>query len=87
MSATVEITEEDGRYTAVDVETGTAGVGKTQGMALIALAIRLEDEEGSIDADSEAKLRALAERTRQRFEEEGVTEDDVEDAIAWARSQ
>lgn len=87
MSATVEITEEDGRYTAVDLETGTSGVGDSRAMALAALAVRLGAEEGSDAGDPKAELRALAQRTRRRFEERDVTEDDVEDAIAWARSE
>ncbi|MFB6137096.1 MAG: hypothetical protein ABEJ42_01975 [Halobacteriaceae archaeon] len=85
MSATVEIREADGEYTAVDSETGASGVGSTRAMALAALAVRLGAEEGP--ADSEAELRVLAERTRHRFEEEGVTEETIEDAIAWARSE
>jgi hypothetical protein len=85
MSATVEITEEDGEYTAVDSETGASGIGNTRAMALAALAVRLGAEEGPTDVDTE--LRVLADRTRQRFEDEGVTEETVEDAIAWARSE
>ncbi|WP_049929868.1 hypothetical protein [Halosimplex carlsbadense] len=90
MSATVEITEEDGRYTAVDSETGVSGVGKSRALALAALALQLDDRDGDItaeDADTETTLRALGARVRHRFEEEGVTEEDVDDAIAWARSQ
>jgi len=86
MSATVEITEDDGQYTAVDSETGASGVGSTRAMALAALAVRLGAEEHE-KADSESELRALADRTRKRFEEKGVTDDDVEDAIEWARSE
>lgn len=87
MSATVEISEEDGEYTAVDLETGITGIGKTRALALAALAVRLGADEDPIDADTRAELRALADRMRRRFEEEGVTEDDLEDAIAWARSE
>lgn len=83
MSAMVEITEEDGEYRAIDVETGTTGAGETRAKALIALAIRLGEFE---DADAREDVRALAERTRRRFQEEGITEDHVSDAIAWARS-
>jgi hypothetical protein len=85
MSATVEITEEDGEYTAVDSETGASGIGNTRAMALAALAVRLGAEEGN--GDTETELRVLAERTRQQFAEQDVTEDAVEDAIAWARSE
>jgi hypothetical protein len=90
MSATVEITEEDGRYTAVDSETGVSGVGKSRALALAALAFRLDERDGDItaeDADAGTALRALGTRVRHRFEEEGVTEEDVDDAITWARSQ
>lgn len=86
MSATVEISEEDGEYTAVDLETGVAGVGGTRALALAALAVRLGADE-SDELDPGAELAALADRTRQRFEEEDVTEDDVDEAIAWARSE
>jgi hypothetical protein len=90
MSATVEITEEDGRYTAVDSETGVTGVGKSRALALAALALRLSEHDGDFEdenTDSEATLRALGARVRDRFDDEGVTEDDVEDAIAWVRSR
>lgn len=63
MSVTVEVTK--GKYTAVDNETGAAGIGQTRAMA----------------------LAALAARTRKRFEEEGITEANVEDGISWARSE
>lgn len=87
MSATVEISEADGEYTAVDSETGAVGIGSTRVRALAALAVRLGAEEGQTDTDGRAELRALADRTRERFEGEDVAEDDVEDAIAWARSE
>lgn len=87
MSATVEISEENGEYTAVDSETGAIGIGNTRAMALAALAVRLGAEEGRAEASRRTELRSLADRTRERFEEEGVTEGDVEDAIAWARSE
>lgn len=85
MSATVEISEEDGEFTAVDSETGARGVGNTRAMALAALAVRLGGERDRSASGSE--LQALADRTRQRFEEEGITDETVEDAIAWARSE
>lgn len=87
MSVTVEISEEDGEYTAVDSETGAIGIGNTRAMALAALAVRLGAEERGSDSDNRAELRALADRTRERFEDEEVTGDDVEDAIALARSE
>lgn len=86
MSATVEIREEDGEYAATDSETGATGVGPTRAMALAALAVRLGARDGE-EGDGAAQLEALANRTRERFDEQGVTEADVEDAIAWARSE
>ena len=87
MSVTVEISEENGQYTAIDSETGVAGIGNTRAMALAALAVRLGAEEERRGADERAELRAFADRTRERFEEEGIAEDDVKDAIALARSE
>lgn len=87
MSATVEITEENGKFTARDHDTGTFGTGKTRAMALANLAARLGAAEDLEDADRKAELRALTDQTRRRFEERDVTEDDIEDAIAWARSE
>jgi hypothetical protein len=87
MSATVEITEDDGQYTAVDSETGASGVGSTRATALAVLAVRLGAAETHGTADGESELRALADRTRRRFEERRLTDDDVEDAIEWARSE
>lgn len=87
MSATVEIREKNGEYTAIDSETGTVGIGNTRATALAALAVRLGAEEKGLDTDDRTELQALADRTRERFDKQGVTEDDVEDAIAWARSE
>lgn len=87
MGAVVEITEEDGKYRAYDPETGASGTGNTRSVALAVLAARLGAEEGRDDAELRAELESLAERTRRRFEEEGVTEEDIEDAITWARSE
>jgi hypothetical protein len=87
MSATVEITEKNGRYKALDHETGATGTGGTRATALAVLAARLGAEEELGDANLEAELRALTEETRRRFAEEDVTEDDVAEAIEWARSE
>lgn len=87
MSATVEISEKNGEYTATDTETGAIGIGNSRAMALAALAVRLGAEEERSDTDHRTELRALAGRTSDRFETEGVTEDDVADAIGWARSE
>lgn len=87
MGATVEITEENGRYRAHDNETGATGTGATRATALAVLATRLGAEEELVDANLEAELRALTEDTRRRFENEDVTEDDVAEAVEWARSE
>ncbi|MFA1611206.1 hypothetical protein [Halobellus rubicundus] len=87
MSPTVKISQEDGEYTAVDSETGEVGVGSTRAMALAELAVRLGSAEQQPDADTEDEVRKLVARTRARFDREEVTEDDVEDAIEWARSE
>lgn len=86
MSATVEIREKDGVYTAVDAETGERGKGETRALALAALAVRLHDEDGRPeDVDPKVALQLLSSRVQARFEDEEVSEDDVEDAISWAR--
>lgn len=88
----VEITRDNGQYTAVDTETGTTGRGKTRAMALIALGAALGGAtEFPIEEPSEAgtlkeELRQMSTQTQKRFEEDGVTEEDVEAAIEWARS-
>jgi hypothetical protein len=85
MSATVEITEDGGEYTAVDSETGAVGQGDSRATALAALAVRLGSDERSVD--SKTQLATVAERTQRRFDAEDVTPEDVADAIAWARSE
>lgn len=87
MSATVEISEDDGEYTAVDHQTGVSGVGSSRALALAALAVELGSLDGPDAVDPAAEIDALADRTRRRFEAADVTDDDVEDAIAWARSE
>jgi hypothetical protein len=88
MSATVQITEEEGAYVAVDLESGERGRGETRALALVALAASLQGlEDPDQEAlDSEAALRRLSADVRERFDDAGVTQDDLEDAIAWARS-
>jgi len=89
MSATVEIREDDGVYTAVDSETGAVGTGNTRAVALAVLSVKLQDDEEDLVSDLDAKtaVQVLGASVRERFAAEGVTEDDVEDAIAWARSE
>jgi len=38
-----------------------------------------------IDFDVEEEYEKLSQQVQQRFEEKGVTEDEVEDAVEWAR--
>lgn len=89
MNAAVEITEDDGVYTAIDRETGAAGSGRSKAMALVALAAALE---GGLslpadgEPDVEAALRELSARVQQRFAAADLTDEDVEDAVRWARS-
>lgn len=89
MNATVEIREDDGVYTAVDSETGSVGTGKTRATALAVLAVKLQDDEGDLvsELDSKTAVQVLGASVRERFDEEGVTEGDIEDAIAWTRSE
>lgn len=90
MSTRVEITEDDGLFTAVDLETGAAGQGESKAMALMALATALGGGVSlgtGVPADDKEALRALAARVRNRFDEAGVDEADVDEAIRWARSQ
>lgn len=95
---TVDVSErQDGRFTAVEAETGTTGEGDTPAEALASLArtlasaeetTRIEkilgDEEKSSNA---AEFIEISRTVQERFEDEEVEEDDVTDAIKWARSQ
>lgn len=115
---TVEVSKRrNGRYTAVDTETGDSAEGETRAEALAKLARRmatlteatdeLDELVDSITTLSEAmavidELAApetteilspaseFASRSRdvqQRFDDEDVTDDDVAEAIEWARSE
>jgi len=90
MSAIKKIEEEE-TITLVDEDTGTEGEGSTVTVALIDLAINLQkltDETLSTeDTESLAELVGMTAETQKRFEEEGVEESDVEDAVEWARRQ
>lgn len=87
--STVEITEhEGGGYSVLETETGAFGEGETLADALEELAeslrnVETDDETG----DPEARFADVAEDVRERFETQGVSEADVEDAIEWARSE
>ncbi len=90
MSAIRKIENED-TVTLVDEDTGAEGEGSTVTVALIDLAVKLQkltDESLSAeDTESLAELVEMTAETQKRFEEEGVDESDVEDAVEWARKQ
>jgi len=83
-TTTVEVREEDGSYTAVDDETGVSATAPSKAEALLELSsLLLSDTEAS---DYRSVYESLSEEVQGRFEEEGVDEDTVEEAIEWARS-
>lgn len=87
----------DGRFTAVEAETGTTGEGDTpaEALASLARALATAEETARIEAildDAEessttAEFIEISRTVQERFEDEGVEEGDVTDAIEWARSQ
>ena len=83
--------EDEGNVTLVDEDTDAEGEGSTVTVALIDLAINLQkltDQSPSTeDTESLAELVGMSAETQKRFEEEGVEESDVEDAVEWARRQ
>ena len=87
--STVEITErEGGGYSVVETGTGAFGEGETLADALETLAEslrQLEDTE-AVD-DPESTYDEIVARVRERFDAEGISEADVEDAVEWARSE
>lgn len=87
--STVEITErEGGGYSAVETETGAFGEGETLADALEKLAESLRRAETRDDTgDPEATYAEVAAEVRERFEAQEISEEDVQDAIEWARSE
>jgi len=82
-TTTVEIREEDGMYTAIDDETGVSATAPSKAEALLELSgLLLSDT----DVDYRSVYESLSEEVQKRFEEEGVEEDTVKEAIEWARS-
>ena len=83
--------EEEETITLVDEDTGAEGEGSTVTVALIDLAINLQkltdQSPPTEDTESLAELAEMSAETQKRFEEEGVDESDVEDAVEWARRQ
>lgn len=82
-TTTVEIREKDGSYTAVDDETGVSATAPSKAEALLELSSLLLSES---DVDYRSVYESLSEEVHRRFEEEGVDEDTVEEAIEWANS-
>jgi formiminotetrahydrofolate cyclodeaminase len=83
--------EDEGNVTLVDEDTGAEGEGSTVTVALVDLAINLQKlTDESLSTEDMKNLVELAEmtaETQKRFEEEGVEESDVEEAVEWARKQ
>lgn len=83
--SSVEVTErEGGGYTAMETESGALGSGETLADALERLAENLRQME---DADPETTYDSVSRDVRRRLADAGVSEDEVEDAIEWARSE
>jgi hypothetical protein len=84
------------RWTATERTTGTEASGPFEIVALVVLCINILASDSDAARDSEAETgsedpaevwREATAETKRRFDEENVTEDEVEDAIEWARSQ
>lgn len=95
---TVDISRRrDGRFTAVEAETGATGEGDTptEALASLARALATAEETARIEEilnDSEesstiGEFIEISRTVQERFEDEEVDEDDVTEAIEWARSQ
>jgi hypothetical protein len=85
--STVEVTRDDGGYTAIDTATGSLGEGTTYADALEDLARNLRDHEPESEMfDAKSAYESASATVRARFEEKGIDENEVEDAIKWARS-
>jgi hypothetical protein len=100
---TITLTERGEYWVAVHEPTGVSARGETRDEALAELdeAVTDTDESGQdLDTDVEQGgdgdsttptaseiWQEMTAESKRRFDEEGVTDDDVEDAIEWARSQ
>lgn len=83
-TTTIEVREEDGRYTAVDAETGVSATAPSKAEALLELSsLLLSDSEVS---DYRSLYESLSEEVQERFDEKGIDEEAVEEAVEWARS-
>lgn len=83
--SSVEVTErEGGGYTAMETDSGAFGSGETLADALERLAENLRQME---EVDPESSYDSVARDVRTRLAEAGVSEQEVEDAVEWARSE
>ncbi len=78
MSRSIKRKETSDGVTVIDEKTGEEATGETYVEAL---------EELTEHLSSLAVLNTLFDDVQERFEETGTTEEDVEEAIEWARSQ
>lgn len=73
------------------VEGGTEAAGSAILLVILLLMSVLDEEDDNSESmtpeEKAAEWDARAEAIQERFEKNDVDEDDVEDAIAWARSQ
>ena len=95
MSATSRVTiqrDERGQYTVVDEETGITveGASKADALETLTATLRhLDDlpERDAADLPVDDGYDELSERVQARFEDRDITEEDIEDAIEWARRE
>lgn len=95
MSATSRVRiqrDERGRCTVVDEETGiiVEGESKTDALETLTATLRHLDElpdRDAADLPADDGYDELSERVQARFEERDITEEDIEDAIEWARRE
>lgn len=78
---TVEVSRDDGTYTAVHVETGVSGSGETEAMALAVLAEHLADRNEARDALSEEFAKKVERRRREYERGEYSSLDEVRDRL------
>lgn len=78
------------KWKAIERTTGEEASGPSWAVALLVVIIALllkSDDEDDREDDSDTVWADATSDVKQRFDEENVTDEDVEDAIEWARSQ
>lgn len=82
------------RWTATEQITGQEASGPSWVLTLIILIILValnSDSDDTLpaddDADPEEVWKEVTAESKRRFDEEDITDSDIEDAIRWARSQ